>query len=119
MTPKKILQRAREEALDIIAITDHNSVENVATAVSLAADVVVIPAIEITTSEEAHILGLMPDINSASKVQDEIDERQYFFRTEDIKKHLDGISLNHPEIWYLIKEELREGVESLNERRTG
>jgi hypothetical protein len=67
MIPPFIVQRARELGLGAIAITDHNTVENVA-AVSRAAEgsgIVVIPGMEVQTREEAHILCLFDTLEQA------------------------------------------------------
>ncbi len=60
MIPPLIVQRAAELGLGLIAITDHNSAENVE-AVQEAAkgfDIRVIPGMEVQTREEVHILCL-------------------------------------------------------------
>ncbi len=60
MSPRNIARRARERGLDIIAICDHNSADNVA-AVRRAAERVgleVFGGMEITTREEVHLLAL-------------------------------------------------------------
>lgn len=60
MSPRSIAQRSRERGLDLIALCDHNSAENVL-AVRKAAEhvgVEVIGGMEITTKEEVHILAL-------------------------------------------------------------
>ncbi len=72
MTPRRILKEARQKGLQIIAISDHNTAENVPAVVALSSDVVVIPSLEVTTSEEAHILALMPDLASALRLQEMI-----------------------------------------------
>jgi len=60
MVPSAIVRQAKAAGLDMIAICDHNSVDN-AQAVMRAGEresVRVIPGIEITSREEVHILGL-------------------------------------------------------------
>jgi len=60
MVPSAIVRQAKAVGLDMIAICDHNSIEN-AQAVIRAGEkesVRVIPGIEITSREEVHILGL-------------------------------------------------------------
>lgn len=69
MTPKRIIQQARQKGLDIIAISDHNSAENIPAALSASEGITVVPAMEITTSEEAHIIALMPEINPINELQ--------------------------------------------------
>ena len=71
MTPQKIVTEARKRRLDIIAITDHNSAENVGAVMAAATDtgLAVIPGMEVTTSEEVHIVGLFEDTKSALDMQ--------------------------------------------------
>jgi len=72
MTPPAIVKAAVESGLDMIAICDHNSAGNVQ-AVQEAArkspePLVVLAGIEITTSEEAHVLGLFASAEAAMAV---------------------------------------------------
>ncbi len=63
MLPGMIAGKARRQGLDAIAVSDHNSAENVV-AVRKAAEqegVVVIGGIEVTSEEEVHILALFDD----------------------------------------------------------
>lgn len=69
MTPRRIIGRAMEKSLDIIAITDHNAAENVMAANRIESTVTIIPGMEITTSEEAHVIALMPDIDSLMELR--------------------------------------------------
>lgn len=64
MIPPFIVKRARELALGIIAITDHNSAENVAAVVEAAqgSDVHVLAGMEVQTREEAHLLCLFDTV---------------------------------------------------------
>lgn len=87
MTPRKIIKTAIERGLDIIALTDHNSIENVGVTKKLGNDKVhVLAGMEVTSSEEIHILALFDDIKKAEKMQSlvydslpsgENDERLY------------------------------------------
>jgi len=63
----------------MIAICDHNSARNVAAVVRAASGtgLSVIPGIEVTTSEEAHILGLFPSVEAATAMQDEVYSRLF------------------------------------------
>lgn len=67
MTPTAIVDTAVQRGLGMIAICDHNSAGNVA-AVQQAAgnEIAVLAGMEITTSEEAHVIGLFPDAAGAS-----------------------------------------------------
>ncbi len=60
MVPSAIVRQAKAVGLDMIAICDHNSVENVQAVIRAGEreSVRVIPGIEITSREEVHILGL-------------------------------------------------------------
>ena len=71
MTPRKIVEQAQKKHLDIIAITDHNSAENAGSVIAAAQDteLCVIPGIEVTTSEEAHIVGLFENPLDALSMQ--------------------------------------------------
>jgi predicted metal-dependent phosphoesterase TrpH len=72
MRPSTVVQRALEKGLDVIAICDHNSAENVE-AVSRAAEgagLAVIGGMEFTSREEVHVLGLFDDRGSLREAQD-------------------------------------------------
>ena len=71
MSPRAIIQEAEKRGLDVIAICDHNSAENVWAAIKAArrSRVVVIPGMEITSQEEVHILGWFPSLEAALEVQ--------------------------------------------------
>ena len=67
MTPNNIVGMAFIKQLDAIAVCDHNTAENLP-AVKEAADmmgVVLLPGMELTTREEAHMLAYFPDVDSA------------------------------------------------------
>jgi predicted metal-dependent phosphoesterase TrpH len=72
MTPRNIIQGACEKNLAIIAITDHNSAENTAAVIAAARQTAlcVIPGIEVTTQEEAHIVGLFDKVEGALSMQE-------------------------------------------------
>ncbi len=60
MSPRAIVGLAREAGLDLIAVTDHNSLENAAAAILAArgTPLAVFPGMELTTVEEVHVLGI-------------------------------------------------------------
>jgi PHP family Zn ribbon phosphoesterase len=81
MTPMQIVKEARKQGLALIAITDHNSAENVA-AVRTAAtrdrtspDPVVIAGMEVTSVEEAHMVVLFATPEQALDMQEIVYER--------------------------------------------
>lgn len=76
MSPFTVARLARQRGLDVIAICDHNSAENV-TAVRTAArriGLAVIGGMEITSQEEVHVLGLFPEDDSLAAAQDVVYE---------------------------------------------
>lgn len=88
MSPRRIIDKAVETGLDIIAVTDHNSCENIEVTASLAeaSGITLLSGLEITSYEEVHILALFKDTGSALQMQDivyrslpegENDERLY------------------------------------------
>ena len=60
MTPSNIVGFAKLQGLDAVAIADHNAIANVKVAMDVgdAFDVVVVPAMELQTAEDIHILCL-------------------------------------------------------------
>jgi 3',5'-nucleoside bisphosphate phosphatase len=74
MTPRAIVQVALDKGLDMIAVCDHNSARNVAATQRAARGtrLRVLPGLEITSSEEVHILGLFRSEDEAQAVQDEV-----------------------------------------------
>ncbi len=73
MTPIAIVEAAIIQGLDMIAICDHNTADNAAAVQEASQDVIaVLAGMEITTEEEAHILGIFPDAASARAASDEV-----------------------------------------------
>jgi PHP family Zn ribbon phosphoesterase len=72
MIPPLIVKRASELALGIIAITDHNSAENVAAVIEAAesSDLTVLPGMEVHTREEVHLLCLFDSVQQALNWQE-------------------------------------------------
>ncbi len=78
--------------MDMIALTDHNSCKNCRAAVRAGeeAGVTVVPGMELTTSEEAHVVCLFPTVEQAEAFGDYVESRSRRFGTG--RKFL-GISL--------------------------
>jgi len=76
MRATAIVKRAKKVGLDVIAICDHNSAENVAAAVRAGSreNLPVIPGMEITSAEEVHVLGLFRTEQDLMDVQAEVYE---------------------------------------------
>jgi PHP family Zn ribbon phosphoesterase len=74
MQATAIVERAIKVGLDMIGICDHNSAENVAALVKAGAreGLVVIPGMEVTSSEEVHILGLFDTETDLMLLQDKV-----------------------------------------------
>jgi len=72
--PRRIVERALEAGLDIVAVTDHNTAENTAATVRAAEGtrLTVLPGMEIASAEEVHILGLFETLDDILPVQDEV-----------------------------------------------
>ena len=67
MTPGNIVLMCKLCGFDAIAVTDHNSCRNCRAAVKAGEQqgLVVIPGMELTTSEDIHVICLFPDVQRA------------------------------------------------------
>jgi PHP family Zn ribbon phosphoesterase len=74
MTPINIVAAASAKGLEIIAISDHNSIRNVKLAMEIGKmlDVLVVPAIELQTNEDIHILCLFDTYQNLEKFYNSI-----------------------------------------------
>ncbi len=70
MTPNNIVNMSILKGLDVIAITDHNSARNVRACFECAKNtpLILLPGMEIETSEEVHITALFDNPDSAEKL---------------------------------------------------
>lgn len=77
MSPSAIVARAQARGLDLIAITDHNMVENGIALRTLAArcGIAALYGMELETSEEVHLLCLFDDLEQALEWQDVVYAR--------------------------------------------
>lgn len=105
MSPKAIVERSLEQGLDIIAVCDHNSAENVAASIRAGIKhcLRVLPGMEISSKEEVHILAIFETIEQTLSMQD------------IVYKHLKGT--NRPELFgdQVIANEYDE-VDGFNDR---
>ncbi|MGD8257795.1 MAG: PHP domain-containing protein, partial [Desulfobacterales bacterium] len=71
MSPRKIVQRSLNVGLDMIALCDHNSVENAGATIheGKKQGLAVIPGLEICSKEEVHILALFDALDCALEMQ--------------------------------------------------
>lgn len=67
MTPNNIINMAMLLGLDIIAVSDHNSAKNLPAVFEVAAQagMTVVPAMELCSAEEVHLLTLFPTLEQA------------------------------------------------------
>lgn len=77
MTPSAIAKTASEKDLDIIAVTDHNSAENVPAAKKTGENngITVLAGMEVTSKEEVHVLALFEHYEEIQKLQEIIYEK--------------------------------------------
>jgi len=96
MSPENIVAMASLKGLNIIAVSDHNSIKNVKLTMELGKlmDILVVPAIELQTNEDIHILclfetfqGLQDFYNSITftKLENKIKVfgNQYIYHADD------------------------------------
>ncbi len=74
MTPNNIVGMAQILGLSAIAVADHNTARQLPAVSRLAeeAGILLIPAIEVTTAEEAHVLSLFPSVEAAMEMGEEL-----------------------------------------------
>ncbi|MBT9167492.1 MAG: hypothetical protein DDT19_00830 [Syntrophomonadaceae bacterium] len=74
MTPQGIIHRAEALGIKLIAVTDHNSAENVPSLVkaSLGGKVLVLPGMEVQTREEVHLICLFEKTDLAVAWQEKV-----------------------------------------------
>ena len=70
MTPYNMANMAALAGYQIIALSDHNTTKNCPAIIKAAeaAGIVAIPAMELTTMEEVHVLCLLPDLTAAREL---------------------------------------------------
>ncbi len=106
MTVNNIVNFASLVGLDIIAVSDHNSVGNVKAVMRAVKqnelNLLVVPAVEMTTSEDIHILILFSSLSDAQNASKEIAERQLKIKN---KPHIFGDQLYLNEFDEVIGEE--------------
>jgi PHP family Zn ribbon phosphoesterase len=105
MSPRAIVERSLERELDIIALCDHNSAENVGAAMRAGSKrgLHVLPGLEISSQEEVHTLAIFDD------------EAQALMMQALVYAHLKGT--NRPELFgdQIVVNEFDE-VEGFNDR---
>lgn len=76
MSPQRILKKAEQSGLNLIAITDHNAVAHsiVINRIKRRSPVNIILGVELTTKEEIHLLGYFPNELSIKEMGKKIDK---------------------------------------------
>lgn len=99
-SPLELIQKANERNLDIISITDHDSVNAIEESITVGNDlgITVIPGLEISTDiedKEVHLLGYFMDINfpELTKYLSFFREERYY-RAVRIVKKLNNIGID-------------------------
>lgn len=77
MTPNNLVNMAALAGLQVIAVADHNTTKNVPAAVAVGekVGVLVVPAMELTTKEDIHVLCLLPDLIQAEAFRQYVYDR--------------------------------------------
>ena len=99
MTPNNIVNMAILNGLQAIAVTDHNSCDNVEAVMKAAKGrLVVVPGVELQTREEVHLLAYFKDLSSLydfqtkmEKFHDGIPNDPLFFGHQLIMNEFDEI----------------------------
>ncbi|WP_316609005.1 PHP domain-containing protein [uncultured Ruminococcus sp.] len=79
MTPNNLVNMAKLLGLDVIALTDHNTSLNCEAAMKVGeeAGLLVIPGMELTTSEDIHAVCLFPTLEQALDFSRYVDENRF------------------------------------------
>lgn len=77
MLPSAVIGRVRELGIEVIAVTDHNTVENVAPFLDKGRQmgIKVIPGMELQTSEDIHLVCLFNNLEEAYKCQEVVYQK--------------------------------------------
>lgn len=121
MTPNNIFNMAKLKQLDIISITDHNSLKQLSTCheLSKSYDMLFIPGVEITVSENFDVLCYFKKIDDALKFDQILDEyvvkqviKKDHFKDQEIMNLDDEIIDIYP---YALSEPLKLSIYKLIE----
>ncbi|WP_407384389.1 PHP domain-containing protein [Ruminococcus sp.] len=84
MTPNNLVNMAKLLGLDVIALTDHNTSLNCEAAMKVGEEVgvLVIPGMELTTSEDIHAVCLFPTLEKALAFSAYVDEHRIHIRNK-------------------------------------
>ncbi len=99
MTPNNIVNMAILKGLDIIAITDHNSCDNIEAIMEVGGDnILIIPGMEVQSKEEVHLLCYFTELDNILKFDaviraklPKISNSPHIFGNQYIMDSLDNI----------------------------
>ncbi len=107
MTPSNIVRMAVIKGLNVIALTDHNSLKNTPAFMSIASqyDIIAIPGVEVSTIEDVHVIGLFPTLEDALKFDKfiynkltNVENNPKFFGNQYIYNEQDKIIASEPKL---------------------
>lgn len=111
MSPVNIVAAASAVGLEIIAVSDHNSIKNVKLTMEIGKllDIIVVPAIELQTNEDIHFLCLFDTYQNLQKFCDsisfttlknkiEVFGNQYIFDEDDNVKEEESLLITSANI---------------------
>lgn len=84
MTPNNLVNMAKLLGMDVIALTDHNTCLNCEAAMKVGEEIglLVIPGMELTTSEDIHAVCLFPTLEKALAFSQYVDENRIHIRNK-------------------------------------
>lgn len=126
MTPANIVGWAKLTGIDAVAIADHNAIANVQVAIAVgnAYDVVVVPAMELQTAEDIHILCLFEKFEDLQSFYNSIgftnlQNRTEIFGEQWIMDDDDNVIATEPRMLLVASEISVEDVTSLAKQYNG
>lgn len=77
MTPNNVVNMAMIKGLDILAVSDHNHIGNVEAALAVAGkrDLLLVPALELQTIEDVHLLCLFRSLKALKQFYEMVESR--------------------------------------------
>lgn len=84
-TPNNIVNMAKLKGLDVIALSDHNSSKNCLSTIKVGQKngLLVLPAMELTTSEDIHVLCLFEKIENLESFESRVDETRLIIKNKE------------------------------------
>lgn len=128
MTPNNLVNMAYLKGLDAIAVADHNCAKNLpaCAAVASARGIVLLPAMEIQSAEEVHVLVYFPSVEQALACGEElythllpIENRVDLFGRQCVMNDDDEIVLEEPRLLLQSSDLPLDSITSLAQRYGG